>query len=270
MTSGVFKVTARLRIGQAEQPKRESDFPSYFPASVTTTRPTAPVLRKPTDEDIAARETTCRGCPDFWTEQTFCMSKLCRCPSANPYEPWRNLRRCPARRWPPLVDKPPLSNGAAGNVSTPARIAVSGVTLQVALGTRVGNETEYYTQQFTWAASADLANPYWYALFPMNTDAITALIGSSSDAFAWFEVKAIIDGLPTTLLSKQVTISAAVIKEGGLIVPPGLTPLAVETANAMFLSREITGPIVLINPTTGGKIQLSVGDDGTFHADPLT
>lgn len=159
---------------------------------------------------------------------------------------------------------------AAGNVSAPARIAVSGVTLQVALGTRVGDETEYYTQQFTWAASADLANPYWSALFPMNTDAITTLIGSASDASAWFEVKAIIDGLPTTLLSKQVTINAAVIKEGGLVVPPGLTPLATETANAMFLGRTITGPIVLVNETTGKQIQLYVGDDGTFHADPLT
>lgn len=158
---------------------------------------------------------------------------------------------------------------AASRLSAPTRVLTSGVSIQMALGTRVGDETLYYTQQFTWTASTDLADPYWTAQLPMNTEAISSLIDSESSALCWFEVKMIVDGLPTTVLSKQITIQASVIKEGGVVVPAGLTPLSAEAANALFLKRDITGPITLVNGTTGAKVSLYVDDDGTFHADPI-
>lgn len=158
----------------------------------------------------------------------------------------------------------------ASRLATPERIPVSGITLQMAIGTRTGNSTNYYTQQFAWTASTDLADPYWTANLPMNTAEIGTLLGSGSSAVAWLELKMVQGGLPTTVLSKQITIDAAVIKDGGLVVPPGLTPLSAEAALAMFLQRDISGAITLTNPTTGAKLSLYVGDDGAFHADPLS
>jgi hypothetical protein len=102
----------------------------------------------------------------------------------------------------------------------------------------------------------------------MNTAAISTLLGSSSSAQAWFEVKLIEDALPTTILSKQVSVQAAVIKDGGVIVPAGLTPLSVEAANVIYLQREISGPIYLIDPDTGGKLRVW-NNAGTLQADEV-
>src|ERR1051325_1508353 len=93
-------------------------------------------------------------------------------------------------------------------------IPVAGLTAEMALGTRIGDET-LYTQQFTWTASDDLADPYFYAVLPMNPPAITTLLGDEESALAWFEVKLLDGGLPRTVLSERVRIQASVIKEIG-------------------------------------------------------
>jgi hypothetical protein len=150
-------------------------------------------------------------------------------------------------------------------------IPTEGLTLQVALGTRVGNSTTYYTQQFTWTASPDAAQPYFEAELPMNTAAITALLGASSFKQAFLEVKYIRSGLPTTVLSEQITIYAAVIKEGGITEPAIPTPLSVESAILLFLQREITGPIYFINETTGLKLKVYATADNppALAVDPV-
>jgi len=149
------------------------------------------------------------------------------------------------------------------------RIPVEGLTIQAALGTKIGSETLYYTQQFTWAASTDMGQPYFSAIFPMNTDAITELVGVAAQATAYFEIKMISSGLPVTVLSKLITCHAAVIKEGGLTVPAGQTPLSVEVANATYLQRIIDGSIFLRHPATGKMTELYTDADGAFHADPV-
>jgi hypothetical protein len=150
-------------------------------------------------------------------------------------------------------------------------VPVAGVTIQAAIGTRVGNSTTYYTQQFSWTASADLASPYFDAIFPMNTAAITTLLGTGGESTAaFFEVKMIVAAVPTTVYSEGCTIQAAVIKDGGISSPPLATPMTVEAAQASFLGYEITGPFTLIcatDPTK--KISVYVDTAGAFHADPI-
>src|SRR5439155_752495 len=53
-------------------------------------------------------------------------------------------------------------------LSAYTKVPVAGLTLQVALGTKVGDSTLYYTQQFTWVPSTDLGQPYFAAVLPMN------------------------------------------------------------------------------------------------------
>src|SRR5437660_8876548 len=80
-------------------------------------------------------------------------------------------------------------------VSNYTPIPVAGITIEAALGLRVGNTSLLYTQQFTWAASDDLADPYYQANLPMNTGGIATLLGSGPQAQAWFEVKMLDGGL---------------------------------------------------------------------------
>lgn len=147
-------------------------------------------------------------------------------------------------------------------------ISPAGLTLQAALGAKVGNATTYYATQFTW--TADTVNNCFTAQLALNTTEITNLLSSSATASAYFEVKYIAGGLPTTVMEKAVTINAAVIKGGGTTPIPGQTPVSAEYCNATFLTRSVSGAIILTNPTTGGKMAIYLGDDGAFHAEPVS
>lgn len=149
------------------------------------------------------------------------------------------------------------------------KIPVSGVTLQVALGTRTGSVTAYYTQQFTWTPSDDLGQPFFAATLALNTTAVNTLLGSNSSGLAWFEVKMVQSGVPVTVLSKQVTVQASVIKDGGVVVPAPLTPLSVEAAASMFVKVVHRGTFdVMYDDTIGFRI--SCDADGAAHFDPIS
>jgi|SRR5579862_2290490 len=186
----------------------------------------------------------------------------------------------------PLVATPPpfvqgdtptfrifLCQPTANALATPPYtiMPIQGLSLQAAIGDKIGNVTNYYTQQFTWAPSTDPTNPnYFIAQFPMNTAAITTLLGANSSAQSTFHVLYIQAGFPTTVLELPITIQAAVIKNGGVIVPPGATFLSAETANATFLKQTVVGVLYLKNANTGKRVALYLADDGTFHADPVS
>ena len=159
-------------------------------------------------------------------------------------------------------------------ISNYIKVPVSGLTLEVALGAKIGNDSVLYTQQFTWTASTDLAQPYFEAVLPMNTNEIDDLLGENPSARAWFEVKVLDGGAPRTVLSKLVTVQAAVIKNGSIIAPALPTPLSAEAATAMFLQREIpctsSNPLVLVNTNTGYKTAIWPNDDGSLHSELLT
>jgi hypothetical protein len=147
-------------------------------------------------------------------------------------------------------------------------ISNAGMALQVAIGDKVGNVTNYYATQFVW--NPDQANQYFSAALALNTAAITALLGSGASATTWLDIQYLIGGIPTTVLEIPVTIQASVIKAGGgAPLPPGQTPLSAEYANATFLTRSVVGQIILVNANTGKKIALYVDDDGKAQMDPI-
>lgn len=148
-------------------------------------------------------------------------------------------------------------------------VPVLGLTIEMALGIRQGDESELYTAQYTWTASEDLADPYWEATLPMNTTEIDDLIDDAEFGLAFFEIKYFRDSLPTTVLSERVKIWAAVIKAGSVVPVATPTPLSAEVANATYLTRTVRGVIRLESEDGLKKADLYLANDGTFQVNPV-
>lgn len=152
--------------------------------------------------------------------------------------------------------------------STYTKVPVMGITIEVALGTREGVE---YATQFAWTASADLADPYWTAVLPLNTAPLNGLLAGQPQASVTLEVKRIDAGGITTVLQQDVTVKGAVIRTDSVIPPAGQTPLSLEAANALFVPISgFKGKIRIISPDGTQTADLYLGDDGSFHVDPVT
>lgn|SRR3990167_1182393 len=149
-------------------------------------------------------------------------------------------------------------------------IPTVGITLEVALGIRIGNDSEIYAAQYTWTPSADLSDPYFEATLALNTDEIDTLLAAADSALAYFEVKYFRDAVPTTVLSEQVKIWAAVIKADSVVPVAEPTPLSAEVANATYLARTVQGVIRLVSEDGLKQADLYLSNDGTFHVDPVT
>ena len=147
-------------------------------------------------------------------------------------------------------------------------VSVAGLTMEVAIGTRIGSGNTIYAAQYAWTPDI---NNFFSAALALNTAAINTLLGTNQSASAWIEVKLINGlGVPTTILDQQITIQAAVIQNGNLTpVPPGGTAASLEYCNAQFLSRLIQGQIILESPDGTKKAALYLGDDYTLHCDPI-
>lgn len=151
---------------------------------------------------------------------------------------------------------------------------IGGLSLLVAIGDQVGNATNYYTQQFGWTPSADPNNPnYFIGQLPMNTAPITTLLGSGKSADSVFQVcytDANAGGAQTTVLEIPCNIKASVIKQGGVIVPAGQTPITLEYANSTFLTRTIKGGFYMVDPNTNKKFFVYISDGKTLQADEVS
>jgi hypothetical protein len=150
-------------------------------------------------------------------------------------------------------------------------LPIGGLSLLVAIGQKKGSGGTTYTNQYTWAPSTDPANPnYFIAQLPLNTAAITTAIGTGQQTTdAWLQIEYVQGGVPTTVLEVSCTINASVIQNGGVVVPPGLTPVSAEYVNATFLTRNISGGFYMSNPNTGKQVFVYLGDDNTVHFDPV-
>ncbi len=149
-------------------------------------------------------------------------------------------------------------------------IQTAGKTLQLAIGTKAGNASTHYTEQYTWSGAGDAADPYFEADLPMNTAAISNWLGASARNTSYLEINLVENATPGTILSEQVTVEASVIKNDTLTVPEGLTPLSAEVAHATFVQIEHLGSIILVSeedPTK--KRRLYVNAAGEFRADEL-
>lgn len=183
---------------------------------------------------------------------------------------------------PQAVDLPILYQGddptlriwllnPTGIAATPyTYLDTTGLTLQVAVGQKKGTGGIVYTSQLTWALNTDPTKPFFSAQLPMNTTPINTAIGSSAavtDGF--FQVVYLQSGVQTTVLEVAAPINASVIQNGGVIVPPGLTPVSQQYADSTYLARTIAGTVVWKNTNTGKLVAQYLGDDGELHWDPL-
>lgn len=149
-------------------------------------------------------------------------------------------------------------------------VQIGGLSLQVAVGDKQGSGGTVYTSQLTWAPSSDPGNPnYFTASLPLNTAPINAKLGSNASFGAFFQVVYLQGGVQTTVLEIACTINASVIQGGGVVVPPGLTPVSAEYVNATFLTRTIQGGFTMVDPNTGKRFFIYVGDDKTLHCDEI-
>jgi hypothetical protein len=126
-----------------------------------------------------------------------------------------------------------------------------------------------YTQQIVWQTDAN--GLYFYANLALNTAALASLLGTATQASCWLKAGFTQAGLPITVLSKQVNISAG-MPGASLDVPAGLTPLSVEVANATYAPLIGCTGIQFISPS--GKIILARAvdnPDGTasFEQSPI-
>jgi hypothetical protein len=161
----------------------------------------------------------------------------------------------------------PLARTAGFNGPAPySYLGTAGLSFEVAIGTRVGNSSLLYTQQFTWPA--DPLQQSISAQLPLNTAGIDGLIGVNPSGSAWFEVKYLSGGFPTTILDQQVDVQASVIKASSLTVPPGATALTAEEANATFLKRKISGTFYLEDIDNPGNYFAVFVQGGALKAEP--
>lgn len=150
-----------------------------------------------------------------------------------------------------------------------SKVAVAGITLEVAIGTKTGGAAAYCTTQFTWTPSDDLGQPYFSGTLSMATAAITTLLAGGAKADAWFHIRKIESGTPSTILEEPITIHASVIKSGTLEVPAPLTPLSAEAANGTFVKQVHRGVIDLMYNDTIG-VRLYCDSTGALRSDPIS
>lgn len=124
-----------------------------------------------------------------------------------------------------------------------------------------------YTQQIAWNTDPD--NQYFWANVPLNTENLSDLLNSGENggqqAQCWLKIGYIQNGLQTTVFSSRVTVMAG-LPEVELVVPPGLTPLSAEVANATYWTNQPVAGRPLIFMTPKGKLiayQPIDNDDGT-------
>ena len=98
--TAAFQVTARLQLnGLSAQLLNPTPVPPSGRSAANERHGYGNTPAQLTPETINQRRETCLGCPDFWTAQEFCMHPACKCPNIQPWRPWQQMPRCPARRW---------------------------------------------------------------------------------------------------------------------------------------------------------------------------
>jgi hypothetical protein len=108
-----------------------------------------------------------------------------------------------------------------------------------------------YTQQISWATDAN--SQYFYATLALNTAALATLLGVSTGKTCYLKIGYVQAGLQTTVFSQTINIGVG-IPASGLVVPPGLTPLSVEVANATYYPLAPAAGVPLYITSPNGKI----------------
>lgn len=163
-----------------------------------------------------------------------------------------------------LLQPAPVYSGAGG--AAYQVIPTNGISLQLYLddGT-IGGTT--YTQQVAFAT--DPNNQYFIGSLPLNTAPMLTLMTGKTTATVALKVGYLQNGgLQTTVLSTSVNINVG-LPQNQLVVPPGLTPLAAETANQTYVPiRGVAGGAIQVVSPAGIILTLHAVDNGDGTASP--
>jgi hypothetical protein len=154
-----------------------------------------------------------------------------------------------------------------------SKVDLSSSSLRVSIGSTptgtAGGPTPLALQtSFTW----DSLNSKFTGSLALNVAAIDSYIGTSASAEAYFEVNIVDAGSRITILQERV-ILVAVVDEATATAPS--TSESYFTGNESdaryVLKQFLAGDAILMKSADGTKRGLIYwGDDGSFHADPIT
>lgn len=154
-------------------------------------------------------------------------------------------------------------NGGSPSAPQFANVLPTGLALFLYLddGTISGT---IYTQQITWTPVITTtpvngvqtpSGGYFTANLALNTSALQTLIGGGTSGSCWIKIGYVQNGLPTTILSKQVTINVGLPSPAVIPTPAGQTAISAEVAAQTF--------VPLIGPA-GGTFQMTSANGVVF------
>jgi hypothetical protein len=136
-------------------------------------------------------------------------------------------------------------------------VPVIGLTVTASLGPR--GSGDHLSDQPTWTPSEDLANPYWSASFPLNTEEIEDALAAEDYIESVFEV-VVHDPDPRYVLQETVRIWAPVAAPGDLVVPAGMTPATIEVGDNRWFKKSGDTEFNLIDQSTGNLLRVWAED----------
>ena len=163
-----------------------------------------------------------------------------------------------------LLQTPAGYNPTDPSNSTLQTVPLAGLQLFLYLDDGEVAATVYASQV---AFATDPTGSYFTGTLALNTAALQTLLGTNTSAGCWLKVGYVQGGLQTTVLSQQVTVGVG-IPVGVLVVPPGLTPLSAEVANALYWTvAPVNGRALYLASPTGKLVALVAVDtaDGSVE-----
>ena len=156
-----------------------------------------------------------------------------------------------------------------------SRVDFTGKTLRVAVGqtptgTPGGPAVLAIQTSFTYDSAANALR--YSGNLALNTAAIDAFLGAAASATAYFEVNVVDSGNRSTILQATFNLMA-VVDEAATTVPSPVDSYytAAETDSRYVRKEFAAGDVILMTSADGTKKGLVYwGDDGSFHADPVT
>jgi hypothetical protein len=163
----------------------------------------------------------------------------------------------------------PIGNAPIGNTQYQT-VPTTGLSLLLYLDGGVEG-SPILTQVVTWVT--DPTDSFFIGNLSLNTVQVQQNLGKQQSLRCYLKIGYIQNGLSTTLISSPVSILPG-LPTNPLVVPPGLVPLSVQAAQAMFVPLAgLAGEGFYLITPNGKKLFLQAIDqpDGTasFLASPV-
>lgn len=154
-----------------------------------------------------------------------------------------------------------------------SKVDLGSSSLRVSIGSTptgtAGGPTPLALQtSFTW----DALNSKFTGELALNVAAIDSFLGTASNATAYFEINIVDAGNRITILQERVTLVAVVDEATSTAPTPTDSYFTGSESDARYVLKQFNaGDAILMVSADGTKKGLVYwGDDGSFHADPIT